>query len=184
MKIYTKTGDRGKTSLIGGQRVSKYNLRIEAYGTVDELMSYIGLLRDQPIENETKLILIEIQDRLMSCASILAADNTENEIKLPLIHDSDIALLEKEIDKMEESLPPLTSFVLPGGHQIVSHCHVARTICRRAERIIIHVSDEFYVPEPVIKYVNRLSDYLFVLARKLGKDLKIDEIPWLARLDN
>lgn len=184
MKIYTKTGDRGKTSLIGGKRVSKYNLRIEAYGTLDELMSYIGLLRDQQISDDTKAILLEIEDRLMTCASILASDEENANIKLPAIKESDVTFLEHQIDLMEETLPPLSTFVLPGGHAVVSHCHVARCICRRAERIVTHGADEFYVPELVIKYINRLSDFLFVLARKFGKDLHIVEIPWLPRLDN
>jgi len=178
MKIYTKTGDRGTTSLIGGKRVPKYNLRIEAYGTVDELISHIGLIRDQPISVRYKNSLLEIQNKLMVCASILATDCDDCEIKLPELNEKDIIFLEQEIDSMEAELEPLRLFVLPGGHTIVSYCHIARTVCRRAERISIQLSDKFNVPENVLKYINRLSDYLFVLARKLGKDLNVEEIPW------
>lgn len=182
MKIYTKTGDKGKTSLIGGKRVSKYHPRIEAYGTLDELMSYIGLIRDQQIDEETKTTLIEIQDRLMTCASILAADCEDCNVKIPQIYPSDIEFLESEMDKMDEKLPPLTSFILPGGHTVVSFCHIARTVCRRAERIVTQISDDMFVPEEVTKYINRLSDYLFMLSRKLGKDFNIFEITWQPRL--
>ncbi len=182
MKIYTKTGDKGKTSLIGGSRVPKYHPRIEAYGTIDELMSYIGLIRDQAIDQKSKATLIEIQDRLMTCASILASDCDDSNIKLPTILNTDIEYLETEIDMMEKELPPLSSFVLPGGHTTVSHCHIARTICRRAERIVIQLSENTNVPEQIIRYINRLSDYMFVLSRKLGKDLNIFEIPWQPRL--
>ncbi len=182
MKIYTKTGDRGKTSLIGGKRVPKYHPRIEAYGTIDELISYIGLIRDQQIDEKSITTLIEIQDRLMTCASILAADCDDCNIKIPKIYTTDIEFLESEMDRMDEELPPLTSFILPGGHTVVSYCHIARTVCRRAERIVYQVADDMFVPEEVTKYINRLSDYLFMLSRKLGKDFKIFEITWQPRL--
>jgi cob(I)alamin adenosyltransferase len=178
MKIYTKNGDKGMTSLIGGKRVSKSHLRIEAYGTIDELTSYMGLVSDQQISIKIKNDLLKIQDRLMTCAAILAADCEDCKVKIPAITDKDIEMLEKEMDIMDSELPALNSFLLPGGHMGVSHCHVARTICRRAERIISHLSEEFFVPENVLKYINRLSDYLFVLARKIGKDLNIEEIRW------
>ena len=182
MKIYTKTGDKGETSLIGGTRVPKYHDRIEAYGTIDELISYIGLIRDQKIDNHAISELIEIQDRLMTCASILATDCDNCNVKIPEIYDRDIETLEKEIDKMEKDLPPLRSFILPGGHPIVSYCHIARNICRRAERISIKVQDQFKYSEKVIQYLNRLSDYLFVLSRKLSIDLYAKETPWKPRV--
>lgn len=182
MKIYTKTGDKGTTSLIGGKRVTKYHPRIEAYGTVDELMAFIALLRDQDIPEKSKANLLEVLDRLMSCASILAADCTDCKVKIPQIPDSDIEFLEKEIDIMEATLEPLTSFILPGGHQAVSLCHVTRTICRRAERLAIQLSEETPVPENVIKYLNRLSDYLFVSSRFYGKFHKIQQINWKPRV--
>lgn len=182
MKIYTKTGDKGTTSLIGGKRVKKNNLRIEAYGTVDELIAYIGLLRDQDINSGIKNNLLSIQDRLMVCAAILASDYEDGEIKLPEIKEADITFLEKKIDEMEMELEPLRSFIYTGGHTTVSFCHIARTVCRRTERITIELSEKFLVPENVLKYVNRLSDFLFVLARKLGKDLNVEEIPWHAQL--
>ncbi|MDA3954028.1 MAG: cob(I)yrinic acid a,c-diamide adenosyltransferase [Bacteroidales bacterium] len=182
MKIYTKTGDKGETSLIGGTRVPKYHDRIEAYGTVDELISYIGLIRDQKIDDHYISVLIEIQDRLMTCASILATDCENCDVKIPDINKSDIELLEKEIDEMEKGLSPLESFILPGGHQTVSHCHIARNICRRAERLSIKVQTQFKFSENVIQYLNRLSDYLFVLSRKLSKELNAKEIPWMPRV--
>ncbi len=178
MKIYTKTGDKGTTSLIGGARVPKYHPRIEAYGTVDELISYVGLLRDQPVDDYTKQLLVKIQDRLMNCASILAADCTDCKVKIPIIVDTDIKQIEEEIDKMDSMLEPLTSFVLPGGHQTVSVCHVCRTVCRRAERLTTKLAEETPVPENVVVYMNRLSDFFFTLSRKLGKDLNIEQIKW------
>jgi len=182
MKVYTKTGDKGETSLIGGTRVPKYHDRIEAYGTVDELISYIGLIRDQKVDEHTINVLIEIQDRLMTCASILATDCENCKVKIPEIFESDIEYLEKEIDEMEKNLPPLKSFILPGGHQTVSFCHIARNVCRRAERLSIKVQDQFKNSEKVIKYINRLSDFLFVLARKLSTDLYAKETPWHPRV--
>ena len=182
MKIYTKTGDKGETSLIGGTRVPKYHDRIEAYGTIDELISYIGLIRDQKIDDQYISSLIDIQDRLMSCASILATDCDDCKVKIPEIYNSDIEILEKGIDEMEKSLPPLQSFILPGGHQTVSYCHIARNICRRAERLSIKVHNQFKFSENVLQYLNRLSDFLFVLSRKLSADLNAKETPWIPRV--
>jgi cob(I)alamin adenosyltransferase len=178
MKIYTKTGDKGITSLIGGKRVPKYHLRIEAYGTIDELTSYIGLIRNQEINIKFRADLLKIQDRLMACAAILATDCEDCKVKIPELDDKDIEMLEKEMDIMNTDLPILKAFILPGGNTLVAYCHIARTVCRRAERIIIRLSEELFVPENVLKYINRLSDYLFILARKLGKDLNIEEIQW------
>jgi len=182
-KIYTKTGDKGQTSLIGGTRVPKYHPRIEAYGTVDELKSYIGLIRDQEISDDLKALLLEIQDRLFTIESQLAYDpETPLNRPLPEISEDDIIKLEMAIDKMNEDLEPLSSFILPGGHVSVSHCHVARCICRRAERITIRLAELHPVNPLNIKYLNRLSDYLFVLARKVGKDLNAPETPWKPRV--
>ena len=177
-KIYTKKGDEGKTSLIGGTRVLKNHVRIEAYGTVDELNSWIGLLRDETADITTKDILIKIQNRLFDTGSLLAADPEHNKMKLPQLSEEDVTLLEKEIDKMNEKLPPIKNFLLPGGHTVVSHCHITRCICRRAERRVTQLSEESKVEPLVIKYLNRLSDYLFVLSRKLAADYKVQEIPW------
>ncbi len=182
MKIYTKTGDKGTTSLIGGTRVPKYHERIEAYGTVDELIAYMGMIRDQKIEEAIKNNLIEIQDRLMTCASILATDCDNCDVNIPKLYEADIEFLEQEIDKMEQQLPPLRSFILPGGHTTVSFCHIARNVCRRAERFAIKVSDQYKNSEMVIQYLNRLSDFLFVLSRKLSLDLYAEEIPWKPRV--
>ncbi|MEO8147140.1 MAG: cob(I)yrinic acid a,c-diamide adenosyltransferase [Bacteroidia bacterium] len=182
MKIYTKTGDKGQTSLIGGVRVPKHNLRIEAYGTVDELNSHIGLLRDQPIDEHSIKILIEIQDRLFTIGSHLAADPVKSRMKLPDIKEEDVTLLENEMDKMNETLPEMRSFVLPGGHTIVSYCHIARCVCRRAERCVTHLASVEHVEEITYIYLNRLSDYLFVLSRKITQDLNAKEIPWKPRM--
>lgn len=188
MKIYTKTGDGGITALFGGTRVPKDHARIESYGTVDELNSYIGLIRDQEIDAHYKTILIEIQDRLFTVGAILATPpekevlkNGELRLKNLGIVATDIEFLENEIDSMEESLPPMTHFILPGGHPTVSHCHIARCIFRRAERLAVHLSHNEPVSEIAIQYLNRLSDYLFVLARKLSKDLNAEEIQWIPR---
>lgn len=180
-KIYTKTGDKGTTSLIGGARVPKHDLRIETYGTVDELNSWIGLIRDQKIDKHYVEVLLEIQDRLFSLESVLAKGPDSEKIALPDLKDADIELLENEIDEMNEHLSPITSFVLPGGHKIVSYCHIARTVCRRAERLAIKMSENHTVDEINIKYLNRLSDYLFVLSRKIGLDTGSVETPWKAR---
>ena len=181
-KIYTRTGDKGQTSLIGGTRVPKFHPRIEVYGTIDELNSYIGLIRDQEIGQHFREVLLEIQDRLFTAESIIALDpEAESTVKLPVLKDSDILFLEQEIDRMNEVLPELRSFILPGGHQVVSHCHIARCICRRAERHTIRLAQSQPVDELVIRYLNRLSDFLFVLARRLGKDFGAIETPWIAR---
>ncbi|MCB0381497.1 MAG: cob(I)yrinic acid a,c-diamide adenosyltransferase [Flavobacteriales bacterium] len=182
MKIYTKTGDKGTTSLFGGKRVSKHHIRIESYGTVDELNSYIGLIRDQKIDKNTFDVLIEIQDRLFTLGSMLATEPGNEKVKVPQLFEEDITLLENEIDKMNEVLPEMRSFVLPGGHPTVSYCHIARCVCRRAERLAVHLSEIELVQEIVVKYLNRLSDYLFVLSRKLTQDNKANEIPWKARM--
>lgn len=182
MKVYTKTGDKGETSLFGGKRVKKYNLRIEAYGTSDELNSYIGLIRDQEIHQDYKLVLKEIQDRIFTLGSALAADPDKPKLKKPDLLDSDIEFLENEIDKMDDELPEMRFFVLPGGHTTVSFCHIARCVCRRTERLVIELSEEAHVDEIIIQYLNRLSDYLFVLGRKLGQDLSAEEVPWKPRM--
>jgi cob(I)alamin adenosyltransferase len=178
MKIYTKTGDKGKTSLIGGKRVDKFDLKIESYGTVDELISYVGLIRDLQTEEEYKNDLVFVQDILMRCASHLAADESVESNQLPIIEDEHIKRLELSIDKMDQEIEPLTSFILPGGHPTVSHCHIARTICRRAERRVLELSSKEDIFENVIKFLNRLSDYLYTLSRSLSKNLKAEEICW------
>lgn len=181
-KIYTKTGDKGQTSLIGGTRIPKFDIRIEAYGTVDELNSYIGLIRDQAMEEHAREILIEIQDRLFTIGSLLAADPVKNKMTLPQIAESDIKLLEEEMDAMDKQLPEMKSFVLPGGHTTVSFCHIARCVCRRAERCVLKLNEQEPLNELIYKYLNRLSDYLFVLSRKLTVDLKATETPWKPRV--
>ncbi|MEP7375655.1 MAG: cob(I)yrinic acid a,c-diamide adenosyltransferase [Chitinophagaceae bacterium] len=184
MKIYTKTGDKGTTSLIGGTKVSKSHLRIEAYGTVDELNSYIGLCKDL-LENEnSKFVLQEIQDRLFTIGSALACDQEkETKMKIPDLKEADIVLLEKEIDKMNDILPAMKSFILPGGHPSISHLHIARCVCRRAERCSVRIEPEKNEAESIIiKYLNRLSDYLFILARYTGHLLNIPDIPWKPRM--
>jgi cob(I)alamin adenosyltransferase len=182
MKIYTKTGDTGKTSLIGGTRVYKSHDRIDVYGTVDELNSYIGLVRDQPVNAGRAGILKEIQDRLFTIGASLASDPEKSIKKIPDLLESDVSLLEKAMDEMTETLPELRFFVLPGGHQSVSFCHVARTVCRRAERLAIALSQESFVEPLVIVYLNRLSDYLFVLSRKMTQELGTEEIAWKPRI--
>ncbi|MBB6502105.1 cob(I)yrinic acid a,c-diamide adenosyltransferase [Pedobacter cryoconitis] len=182
MKIYTKTGDKGETSLIGGTRVPKFHLRIECYGTVDELNSYIGLIQCQEIDNHAKNVLKEIQDRLFTIGASLAADPEKSRMKIPDLNLADITLLEEEMDQMNEILPDLKHFVLPGGNTVVSYCHIARCICRRAERLTVHLATESFVDDKVTIYLNRLSDYLFVLGRKLSFDSKTNESIWLPRL--
>ncbi len=182
MKIYTKTGDKGQTSLIGGTRVPKHHVRIEAYGTVDELNSWIGLIRDQSIGADISELLLEIQDRLFTIGSSLASDPDKSKMKIPDLKEEDILLLEKKMDQMNETLPEMRSFLLPGGHTTVSYCHIARCVCRRAERATIRLSENEFVADLVVKYLNRLSDYLFVLSRRLSSDLKAPEIPWKARM--
>ena len=184
-KIYTKTGDLGKTSLIGGTKVAKSHIRIESYGTVDELNSYIGLVSDHIDHNHSKIILREIQDRLFTIGSSLACDpDKEPLMKIPDLKEADVVMLEKEIDKMNEELPAMKSFILPGGHVAVSTAHIARCVCRRAERLCVNMQQhEVFVDPLVIKYLNRLSDYLFVLARYIGHLLGIGEIPWKPRVE-
>jgi len=182
MKIYTKTGDQGYTSLIGGTRVPKHHLRIESYGTVDELNSHIGLIRDQPIAEHHRDVLKQIQDRLFTIGASLAADPEKSRMVIPDLHLEDIELLEKEMDAMNEQLPDLKHFILPGGNTIISYCHLARCVCRRAERITVHLAQESTVDEKVNIYLNRLSDYLFTLARKLANEQNITENQWIPRL--
>ena len=188
MKVYTKTGDQGTTALFGGTRVAKDHIRIESYGTVDELNSHIGLIRDQEMDQAYKDVLIEIQDRLFTVGAILATPpekevmkNGEKRLQKLGIIESDIELLEKQIDTMEDSLPQMTHFVLPGGHSTVSYCHIARCVCRRGERLAVHLSHDEPIDEMAVKYLNRLSDYLFVLARKLSHDLNANEVKWIPR---
>jgi cob(I)alamin adenosyltransferase len=188
MKVYTKTGDNGTTALFGGTRVAKDHIRIESYGTVDELNSHIGLIRDQEMNQHFKTILIEIQDRLFTVGAVLATPpekevmkNGELRLQKLGIIETDIELLENEIDTMEDSLPQMTHFVLPGGHTTVSYCHIARCVCRRAERLAVNLNHIEAIDPMAIKYLNRLSDYLFVLARKLSSDLNADEVKWIPR---
>ncbi len=184
IKIYTKTGDLGRTSLIGGTKVAKSNIRIEAYGTIDELNSFIGLTADHLGHEHSKKILKEIQDRLFTIGSSLACDpDKEPLLKIPDLKESDIELLEREIDKMNEALAPMKSFILPGGHVAISTAHVTRCVCRRAERLCVDIKEQNLFVDPlVIKYLNRLSDYLFVLARFAGHLLGIEDIPWKPRV--
>lgn len=188
MKIYTKTGDKGTTALFGGTRVSKHHIRIDSYGTIDELNAWLGLIRDQEIASHSKKLLAVIQDKLFTIGAILATDpekallkSGKERLNIPKINASDIELLEMEMDAMNESLPPMTHFILPGGHTTVSYCHIARTVCRRAERMATQLFEKEPFEENVLSYINRLSDYLFVLARKLSKDLKADEIKWIPK---
>ena len=181
MKIYTKVGDSGTTSLIGGTKVSKSHLRIEAYGTVDELNSYVGLCKDLLADEKSKKILQEIQDRLFTIGSSLACDPAkEPKMKIPDLKEEDVTLLEKEMDKMNQAIPPMKNFILPGGHPALSHLHIARCICRRAERCCVRLEQE--VAAIIIKYLNRLSDYLFVLSRYAGQQMNVEEIPWKPRM--
>lgn len=186
MKIYTKTGDKGTTALFGGTRVKKYNLRIESYGTVDELNSYIGLIKDQEIASSIKESLLTIQTELFTLGAMLATPPEKETLKsgkerlnIPKIDEASILFLENEIDKMDAELPQMTHFILPGGHQAVSFCHIARCVCRRAERLSVELNDNETINNDIIKYLNRLSDYLFTLARKLSKDLSVEEIKWI-----
>lgn len=186
MKIYTKTGDAGTTALFGGSRVPKYHLRIESYGTVDELNAVVGLIRSQAIDSDSKEALITIQNHLFAIGATLATDperailkNGKERLRIEKVNENNILFLEEAIDRMNDDLPPITSFVLPGGNNEVSFCHMARTICRRAERRVTELNFREAVDPYVIKYLNRLSDYFFVLARKLTHDMEVEEIPWL-----
>lgn len=188
MKIYTKTGDDGTTGLIGGTRVIKHHIRIESYGTIDELNSWLGLIRDQEIDANVKGVLIEIQKKLFSIGAILATDpektvlkNGKKRLNISEIKNADIKFLETEIDIMDASLPQLTHFILPGGHTTVSYCHIARTVCRRAERMCTLLQENAPFNTTLLQYINRLSDYLFVLARKLSLVLQAVEIKWIPK---
>lgn len=178
MKIYTKTGDKGKTSLLGGTRVNKSHQRIDAYGTIDELNAHLGFLIDQEINQKREEKLRSIQDRLFVVGAMLATDPEKSESKIPVLKKEDVLFLEAEIDEMESGLPPLKNFILPGGHPVVSYAHITRTVCRRAERAIILLSESSTVDELIPEYINRLSDYLFVLGRQLALELHIHEITW------
>jgi cob(I)alamin adenosyltransferase len=186
MKIYTKTGDKGTTALYGGKRVSKNHIRIDSYGTVDELNSWLGLIRDQDIDLHQKKMIINIQNNLFTIGAILATPidkeilkNGKKRLNITKISKTHIELLEKEIDTMNDTLSPMTHFILPGGHQTVSYCHIARTVCRRAERLIVKLFDNEQIEDGVLQYLNRLSDFLFVLARMLSKILQAEEIKWI-----
>lgn len=186
MKIYTKTGDKGTTALFGGSRVPKYHLRIESYGTIDELNSYIGLIRDQEMSNELKQNLNKIQHDLFTLGAMLATPPEKETLKsgkerlnIPKIDSASIEFLENEIDIMNDSLPQMTHFILPGGHQTVSFCHIARCVCRRSERLSVALNEEETISDTILMYLNRLSDYLFVLARKLSFELQAEEIKWI-----
>ena len=188
MKIYTKTGDNGTTALFGGTRVPKHHIRIDSYGTVDELNSHIGLIRDQEINSHYQEVLMEIQDLLFTVGAVLATDpekatlkNGKDRLNIPRISEDNIEVLEREMDTMNAELPPMTHFVLPGGHQTVSFCHIARCVCRRAERLASALYEIEPFEEHTLKYLNRLSDYLFVLARKLSHDLQANEIKWIPK---
>jgi len=183
-KIYTKTGDKGSTSLIGGTKVPKSHSRIEAYGTVDELNSSIGLCRDLLDDEACRKLLLEVQDRLFTIGSSLACDPIkEPKMRIPDLKDGDVLLLENEIDRLNETLAPMKSFLLPGGHPTISQIHITRCVCRRAERCCVRLELESLEVEPIIiQYLNRLSDYLFILSRYAGKILDVPEIPWKPRV--
>jgi cob(I)alamin adenosyltransferase len=178
MKIYTLTGDDGTTSLSGGRRVPKHSLRVEAYGSVDELIAWIGLIRGHIENSERRELLVYVQDQLMRCAAGLAHDPENMKSKSILPEPDSVSVIEKEIDRMEESLPPLKNFILPGGNFLVSYCHIARCVCRRAERAVLRLNETERSPAIITKFLNRLSDYLFVLSRKIGLELDNEEIKW------
>jgi len=181
VKVYTKKGDQGTTGLIGGTRVLKSSLRIDAYGTVDELNAYIGLIRDVVEDENIMKQLLEIQDRLFTMGSLMAADPIKSRMKLPTLTQQDVQNIETWIDEMDAQIEPMRSFVLPGGHTTVSFCHIARCVCRRAERIAVNLNQTEPLDGILIQYLNRLSDYIFTLGRKLAHDLKIIETPWVPR---
>jgi cob(I)alamin adenosyltransferase len=182
MKVYTKKGDKGKTGLIGGTRVPKYALRIDAYGTVDELNSYVGLLRDKAVNKQFKEELIFVQDRLFTIGSWLASDPEKGKMALPEIKEGDLTKLEDSIDVMDAKLEPMTSFVLPGGHETVSFCHITRCVCRRAERLVTELNEESELNPLIMAFLNRLSDYLFVYGRFVTAELGAEEIPWKPKM--
>ncbi len=186
MKIYTKTGDKGTTALFGGTRVPKHHIRIDSYGTIDELNSWLGLISDQEINQHYSTVLHKIQAKLFTVGAILATDpekeilkNGKSRLNIEKISSEDLSFLENEMDTMEASLPPMTHFILPHGHTTVSYCHIARTVCRRAERLATALNEVEPFENNVIAYINRLSDYIFVLARKLSKDLNAKETKWI-----
>lgn len=181
MKIYTKKGDKGQTSLIGGTRVPKYHLRIEAYGTIDELNVYIGLIRSQKNQSISENVLKEIQDRLFTIGSSLASDPNKSKMKIPDLFLSDIEYLEAEIDRIDAELSPLKHFILPGGSNAISFCHLARVVCRKAERLSVQLAESSFVDEKIVMYLNRLSDFLFVLSRKIAFDTETEEYLWIPR---
>lgn len=191
MKIYTRTGDQGLTSLFGGTRVAKHHIRIDSYGTLDELNSWLGLLRDQQMNMHSKRVLLLIQEKLFTIGAILATDPEKSVLKtgkqrldIEKIKIEDIELLEQEIDTMNEKLKEMTHFILPGGHPTISYCHIARTVCRRAERLATQLNEIEPLEIHVLPYLNRLSDYLFVLARKFSRDMNIEEIKWIPGKNN
>ncbi len=179
-RIYTKAGDKGETSLFGGKRLPKSHIRIDAYGTVDELNSCIGLVRDHSANETTRDVLKEVQGRLFTIGANLASD-PDKDMAVPDLREEDIGLLEKEMDRMDESLPELRNFILPGGHPAVSFCHIARCVCRRAERRVVALAQAEWADEMIIRYLNRLSDYLFVLARQIAREHGAEEISWAPR---
>lgn len=186
MKIYTKTGDSGTTALFGGTRVKKHHIRINSYGTVDELNSWLGMLRDQGLDDHDSHILLNIQNNLFTLGAMLATDPDKAKLKsgkerlnIPLIREEDVKQLEDEMDRMNESLPDMTHFILPGGHPTVSICHIARTVCRRAERMTCLLHENEPLEALVLSFLNRLSDYLFVLARKLSSQYQVEEVKWI-----
>ncbi|TAJ14329.1 cob(I)yrinic acid a,c-diamide adenosyltransferase [Marinilabiliaceae bacterium JC017] len=181
--VYTKTGDKGSTSLIGGTRVPKHHIRLEAYGTVDELNSYLGLIRSYDVAKDVVDSIVAAQNELFTIGAYLATDSSVSDLRDRIKCDeSKIEFLEGEMDRIENQLPPLTSFILPGGHPAVAHCHVARTICRRAERRVLEMAETYEVNNWVVRYLNRLSDFLFVLSRHLSNYFAVDEIPWQSEL--
>lgn len=186
MKIYTKTGDSGTTSLFGGTRVPKHHIRIQSYGTVDELNAWVGMLHDQMEDTGLQELLRRIQDRLFTMGAQLASEPESETGKgaagrkqIPQIREGDIRVLETAMDEINDSLPEMRHFILPGGHPTVSSCHIARTVCRRAERMTTLLAENSPVPPEILKYLNRLSDYFFVLARKLSSDLGAIERKWV-----
>lgn len=181
LKIYTRKGDLGETSLLGGKRVSKADPRIDIYGTIDELNSFTGLIRDFAIEADIRKALFEIQCTLFVAEALMACPTQNESAGLPAIAASDTDFLEMEIDRMSENLLPLSNFILPGGHPLISYCHVARTVCRRAERLAVALPPTREDEKMVVKYLNRLSDYFFILARYIARELKVEEVKWAVR---
>ena len=179
MKIYTKTGDKGTTGILGGTRLSKHHLRIDSYGTVDELNSYLGLIRDQPVCMDIQDEIVDIQNILFVIGSYLASDPTKSKVVIPELQVEEIEKLESSMDQMDAELPDMRNFILPGGHQSISFCHIARCVCRRAERLVTVLSDNEEVEPMILQYLNRLSDYLFVLSRWMTQELQAEEIPWM-----